>query len=82
MLLQSIIYVEKELPQDVKEFYCVKVGWMLSENSRQNICIIQGRSHRTNRIASDINNVPTKSAKDKGYYVFWVFNDEVDQTQK
>ena len=74
----SFIYVKKRAtPRCQREFLLqVKVGWITFRKQSAKHLLFKEEATRTNRIASDINNVPTKSAKDKGYYMFWVFNDD------
>lgn len=65
------IYIEKELHEDVKVF-------IASKSSLDHFQRIAGKTFReatrTSRVAS--NNWPTKSTKDEGCCVLWVYNDD------
>lgn len=69
------VYIEEELPQGIKgrSFYCKEklVGslWKIVGKT-----LFREEATRTSRVASS--NLPTKSAKDEGYCVLWVFNDK------
>lgn len=68
------VYIEKELPQDIKGrgFYCKqKLVGSLLEYSWQTF---REEATRTSRVTSY--NLHAKSAKDESYCVLWVFNDD------
>lgn len=76
---KSIIHLcwKRATPRCQREFLLqVKVGWITFRKWSAKHLLFKEEATRTNRIASDTNNVPTKSAKDKGYSMFWVFNDD------